>query len=205
MRFCGSGGFLILHSISGKDRRKLMKIAGLLISSERLREREAASEIWGILYDHANLSLEVQELRIGGLIILSGEAIAWSEIAGTIYAHSEELLFSQSVLPIERFVPTSLQSISLNLSDLLEMHGDFFKPDRTWKISLRKRHTQLHTKEIIESAAEQVTARYPASKVDLSNPDTICSIEVLGDITGLSILHRGMPLRLRKDGTIDQV
>jgi len=48
---------------------------------------------------------------------------------------------------------------------------------------VRKRHTTLSTKEIVETVARNIDR-----KVDLENPDKIVLIEILGELTGVSVI-----------------
>ena len=53
----------------------------------------------------------------------------------------------------------------------------------TFRVTVEKRFTTLHTKDLIEAAAGDIK-----QKADLKNPDKILLIEVLGALTGLSLL-----------------
>jgi len=48
---------------------------------------------------------------------------------------------------------------------------------------VRKRHTTLSTKEIVETVARNIDR-----KVDLENPDKMVLIEILGELTGVSVI-----------------
>ena len=55
--------------------------------------------------------------------------------------------------------------------------------EETFRVTVEKRFTTLHSKDIIEAAAGDIN-----SKADLENPDRILLIEVLGALTGVSLL-----------------
>jgi len=53
----------------------------------------------------------------------------------------------------------------------------------TFRVTVEKRFTDLHSKDIIEAAAGDIKR-----KADLEDPDRILLIEVLGGLTGISLL-----------------
>ena len=180
-----------------------MKSKALLISSDRLKEREAASEVWGILWDHADLQFNVQELPIGGLILLKRSEFSWLIAKEILEKYSKEMLFSKRIVPLERIVETRVADLEVELGNLIEIHKMLFKADLTWRICLRKRHTQLRSQEIIENLANIVSSHFPKHKVNLSNPDILCLIEVIGKSTGLSVLPRELLLSLPRERTFE--
>jgi tRNA acetyltransferase TAN1 len=64
----------------------------------------------------------------------------------------------------------------------------------TFRITLEKRFTQTRTQDIIEAAAANIKR-----KVDLSNPDNIILIEVVGRSTGLSLIKPDKILAVMKE------
>ncbi len=59
---------------------------------------------------------------------------------------------------------------------------------------MEKRFTELHSKDIIEAAVGDIKR-----KVDLHNPDWIVQIEVLGALTGVSLLKPNDVLAVVKE------
>jgi len=58
---------------------------------------------------------------------------------------------------------------------------------------VEKRHTQLSSREIIEAVASRIER-----KVRLENPDWIVLVEVLGGLTGISVVRPDQILSLVK-------
>jgi len=58
--------------------------------------------------------------------------------------------------------------------------------NETFRITVEKRYTTLHSKDIIDSIAKVVNR-----KVDLKNPDWIVLVEVFGSKTGISVIKPG--------------
>ena len=82
-------------------------------------------------------------------------------------------------MPIERVVPTDLEEIKRVSLELAARIGE----QESFRVTVEKRFTTLHSKDIIEAAAGDITR-----KADLENPDKILLIEVLGALTGVSLL-----------------
>ena len=83
------------------------------------------------------------------------------------------------VSPIEKVVSSSTAEIGkcvLTMVDRIDKKESF-------RITVRKRHTTLSTKEIVETVARSIDRR-----VDLENPDKVVLIEILGELTGVSVI-----------------
>ena len=55
--------------------------------------------------------------------------------------------------------------------------------NESFRVTVEKRFTALHSKDIIDAATTDI-----ARKANLENPDKILQIEVLGALTGISLL-----------------
>ena len=66
--------------------------------------------------------------------------------------------------------------------------------NETFRVTVEKRFTTLHTKDLIEAAAGDIK-----HKANLENPDKILLIEVLGALTGLSLLKPNEVLAVVKE------
>ena len=65
--------------------------------------------------------------------------------------------------------------------------------DRTYRISIEKRNSELSSKEIITKIANKIK-----NKVSLEFPDKVLLIEILGNKTGVSILKKSDILSTEK-------
>jgi tRNA acetyltransferase TAN1 len=83
------------------------------------------------------------------------------------------------VIPIEIVVKTSLSKIKMAVQKLSFKIGNY----ETFRITVEKRLTNLSKIEIIEAAANDIKR-----KVNLEKPDKIILIEVIGKLTGISIV-----------------
>jgi tRNA acetyltransferase TAN1 len=66
--------------------------------------------------------------------------------------------------------------------------------NQSYRVTVEKRFTELHSKDIIEAAAGDIPR-----KVDLHSPDLVLQIEVLGAVTGLSLIKPSDVLAVVKE------
>jgi tRNA acetyltransferase TAN1 len=155
----------------------------LLVSTPRMLENEACSEIWFLLGEIGDNESIVERSEVIGLIVAKTALDPFKviqEFRRLLKERPEEFRFTLRVVPIEFVVATRLEDIvkaSLELSKRI-------KENETFRVTVEKRHTNLSSKEIIEAVAEGIT-----QKVDLLKPDKIVLIEILGGLTGVSVVE----------------
>ena len=101
----------------------------------------------------------------------------------------EEFRYILRVIPIETVVRTDLDEIRMAVARL---SAKILK-NETFRVTIEKRHSQLSTSSIIEAAAANIQR-----KVDLENPDKIVLVEILGKLTGVSVVRPADILSIRK-------
>ena len=161
-----------------------MEYHGLLISSARTLERSASSEIYYLLseiLDCSNVNVKpVREIPGLSIAAFSDDPILVLERIKTEIEQDQSFCqYTLKIIPIQYKVSTSLD----NLSQLATIFNDLIDGDKTWRINLRRRHSQFSREEIIGVVAEKITK----GKVMLENSDYIIFIETLGKWTYLSI------------------
>lgn len=161
-----------------------MKYPGLIISSARTLERSASSEIYYLLSEVLNCSEvtvnPVREIPGLSLATFSDDPLTVLEkIQAKIKEDQSYLQYSLKIVPIQYRVSTSLE----NLSKIATILNELINDDKTWRINLRRRHSQLSREEIIGAVAEKITN----GKVMLENSDYYIFIETLGKWTYLSL------------------
>jgi tRNA acetyltransferase TAN1 len=90
-----------------------------------------------------------------------------------------EFRYALRIVPIQRVVPTDLAEIKKATLELSQKIGE----KQTFRVTVEKRFTELHSKDIIEAAAGDIK-----NKVNLKNPDWILQIEVVAGLTGVSLI-----------------
>jgi tRNA acetyltransferase TAN1 len=125
---------------------------------------------------------ETSKTKIRGLIVAKTSldpCAVIERLRAILKEHPYEFRYALRILPIERVVPTDLEEIKRAAAELSARIGE----NETFRVTVEKRFTALHSKDLIEAAASDVKR-----KADLENPDHILLIEVLGALTGLSLL-----------------
>ena len=160
----------------------MLKNFNLLVTTRRGEEEDACSEIWYLLGEIGDLTNTVNKTGISGLIAVKtifDPLIAVSKIREMFKKHPEEFRFILRVIPIEKVVNTDLKEIKRITSEIAYK----IRNDESFRISVKKRYTQISSKKIIKNVAAQILRR-----VDLKNQDKIILIEIVGKFTGISII-----------------
>jgi tRNA acetyltransferase TAN1 len=155
----------------------------LLATTSRGNERAMVNEILYLLKDElGDAQAQASKTKIRGLIVAK-TALAPCEVIGKFRAVLTErpyqFRYALRIVPIQRVVPTDLAEIKKAAEELASKIDE----TQTFRVTVEKRFTELHSKDIIEAAAGDIKR-----KVDLHSPDLILQIEVLGALTGMSLL-----------------
>jgi tRNA acetyltransferase TAN1 len=94
------------------------------------------------------------------------------------------------VIPVEKVVGTDLVEIELAATELGARIGE----KESFRVTVEKRFTGTPTQSIIEAAASNIKR-----KVSLEKPDKILLIEVVGRLTGISLLNPADILSVMKE------
>ncbi len=156
----------------------------LLISCIRRHEREALSEVWYILSDLNSVKLKIRKLSIPSLALL--EVVDHSSIdsVALIKRYVEEkgnLFMTLKVKPFHRLINTEEEVIVKETSLLANERLDH---DDRWRINVKKRHTQLSSRLLIEKIAREIRV----GSVDLHHPSKLVEVDILGKWTGIGVI-----------------
>ena len=154
----------------------------MLATTMRGNERQMRYELAYLLKEVGDPVPEVGKTGIRGVIvgrtaITPVEAI--ERLRSLLQERPYEFRYALRILPIERVVSTDLNEIKRVASELSKR----LKPNETFRVTVEKRFTCIHSRDFIEAAATNVK-----NKVDLENPDRILLIEVIGGLTGISLI-----------------
>jgi tRNA acetyltransferase TAN1 len=155
----------------------------LIATTSRGNERPMINEILYLLKDElGDTQALAAKTKIRGLIVAKTALdpyIIIEKFHIILKERPYEFRYALRILPIERVVPTDLEEIKRATAELAAKISE----KETFRVTVEKRFTTLHTKDLIEVAAKDIK-----QKANLKNPDKILLIEVLGALTGLSIL-----------------
>ncbi len=155
----------------------------LIATTSRGNERPMCNEILYLLKDElGDAEAQASKTKIRGLIVAKttfDPITVIEKFHAILKERPYEFRYALRILPIERVVPTDLEEIKKATTELAAKIGE----NETFRVTVEKRFTTLHTKDLIEAAAGDIK-----NKVNLENPDKILLVEVLGALTGLSVL-----------------
>jgi tRNA acetyltransferase TAN1 len=87
--------------------------------------------------------------------------------------------YCSRVIPIQKECESKLDEIANTAIELSHL----MKKNETYRITVEKRHSPLHTKDIISKIADSIT-----NKVSLENSNWEIIIEILRNKTGISVI-----------------
>ena len=155
----------------------------LIITTLRGTERQACSEMNYLLKDElGDPKPFIEKTGIRGLLIakISLDPLEVIEkLRKMIHEYPYRLRYALRVIPIQKVVDTNLDEIRRVSLELGQKIGE----DSSFRVTIEKRFTSLHSRDLIEAAASEIKR-----KINLSKPDNVLLIEVLGELTGISLI-----------------
>lgn len=165
----------------------------LLATTEIWRESDGCSELWMLLKEINDLNPVVDRSPIKGLIVAKttlNPLDAIELLRTRLYEKNESFRVILRVMPIEKIVKSHLDEIvkaSTSLSNRIGIEDSF-------RVTFEKRRTSLRSREVIDAVAQNIKR-----KVQLENPDWIVLIEVIGKISGISVIPQNGILNIQKE------
>lgn len=171
----------------------MLRDFNILATTSKGNETEACSELWYLLGEIGDPSPVVDKSGVSGLIVaktsLRPVDVA-EKLRATLRERPYEFRYLLRVIPIEKVVRTSLDEIKKAAAELSAK----IRENETYRVTVEKRFTETSTRDIIEAAASAVNR-----KVNLEDPDKILLIEVVGGLTGMSVLKPQDILSIAKE------
>jgi len=163
-----------------------------LVTCRKGDERHAkveAEEVFRKIGDNAPL---VWKTKFSGLLACKS-SLDWLEAVKEIRRLIDEdpttFFLTLRYIPVAKTVRTDLDEIKDAVKDMIDVIGE----DESFRVTVEKRGSPLSSRDIILGVAELIDR-----KVDLKNPDWVVLIEVVGDITGVSVLKPNDVISLTK-------
>lgn len=159
-----------------------MKKFNLIVTTFRGQETIAVSELRDFLVYLGDNEPVVEMTRISGVLTASTSLDPFHVIEKAREILSNEPWRISSLL---RFIPIE-EVAATRIEDIVDIAGKLsakIPEDASFRITIEKRHTSLSSRDIITCVAEKINRR-----VDLENPDYIVLIEILGGVTGVSVI-----------------
>lgn len=175
----------------------MLRDFNLLATTARGNEEDACSEIWYLLRELGDSTVKVERTGITGLIV--GKTAlnpfdAVEKLRMILKDRPYEFRYTLRVIPIEKVVRTDLPEIQRAVSELASK----ISGNETFRVTVEKRFSTTATRAIIEATAANIK-----QKVNLNDPDKIILIEVVGGLTGVSIVKSKDILSIVKEIQIE--
>jgi tRNA acetyltransferase TAN1 len=171
----------------------MLRDFNLLATTSRGNEGDACSELWYLLGEIGDSVPTVDKTGVAGLIAAKTafnplEVI--EKLRKILRERPYEFRYALRIIPIEKVVHTDLGEIQCVATEL----SSKIRENETFRVTVEKRFTEMSSRNIIEAAAANIER-----KVDLSNPDKILLIEVIGGLTGISVIKPDDILSVMKE------
>lgn len=163
----------------------------LLITSQKGSEAKASAEFKEIALQRGHRKLHIEKSGFDGVLEIeienSRDFIAFMRD----YVRSEpfRVHFIQRMIPVDVVVDTNIDQIKEAATQIAQqiLQGESFRIDIT------ERDSPTSRKELIETIAEVVDR-----KVNLSSPDKVFNVEVMGEYTAMSVVRPDEILSITK-------
>jgi tRNA acetyltransferase TAN1 len=167
-----------------------------MVTCARHFEGETREEIGAILEEMGDSDPQITITEMSGILTVK-TAIDPNDIVKKIHEKIEDepwaMRYTLRAIPIFATVNTDAESIA---KAVIEQSGKM-KPDDTYRITVEKRHSEISSGEIITQIANQIK-----NKVSLEKYDWIVLVQVIGKISGVSILKDRDILSVEKEKRI---
>jgi tRNA acetyltransferase TAN1 len=152
------------------------------VSTYRFREEDAQDEILELLDKFGDQTAESEIIEIKGMIVVHSSLdplAVIDKLKELVTSKPWQVRYVLRVLPVQVVVPTRLDTIMQAARDLIKKIGN-----ESFRVTVEKRHNSLGSMQIVKAIADQLSNR-----VDLENPSWIILVQVLGGMTGVSVLR----------------
>jgi tRNA acetyltransferase TAN1 len=164
----------------------------LIITCARHLEGDTEDELIDILEELGDSDVKIVVSNMSGIITVETKL----DPIEVVRKMKEMLLdepwsirYCLRVIPIQKVVETNIDEIEKRISSIKNQ----IEEKESYRILIEKRNSEISSKEIITKIANGIK-----NKVSLDHPDKIILIEILGIITGISILKNSDILSIEK-------
>jgi len=169
----------------------------LIITCQRNLEEPTILEIQNILERFGDADAIIEKTIFSGIIQIETKLDSMNVLDGFKDLIEEEpwlIKYCSRIIPIQEECESKLEHITDKVNSL----SSIIKKNETYRITVEKRQSSLHAKDIISKIADSLS-----NKVSLENSDWEIIIQVLRDRTGISIIPPNSILSVHKQKRID--
>jgi len=164
----------------------------LIITCARHLEGDAEEEITDILDELGDSDVKISISSMSGIITVQTKLDPIEvvrKMKETLLDEPWSIRYCLRVIPVQKVVETNIEEIEKTISSM----SDQIEEKESYRILIEKRNSDISSKEIITKIANGIK-----NKVSLDFPDKIILIEILGIVTGISILKNSDILSIEK-------
>ena len=164
----------------------------LIITCARHLEGETEEELKDILDELGDSDVKISVSSMSGIITAQTKLDpieVVKKMREMLLDEPWSIRYCLRVIPIQKVVETNIEEIEKIISNI----SNQIEEKETYRILIEKRNSDISSKEIITKIANRIK-----NKVSLDFPDKVVLIEILGIVTGISILKNSDILSLEK-------
>jgi len=176
-----------------QQENRLLKDFNLLVSTARGNERNTCSEMWYLLGEAGDRTSVVERTPVIGLVVARTKidpVAAVEKLRSILLERPWEFRYTLKVTPLVGIVPSDPQGIE----DFAAKLAESIRRDEKYRITVEKRRTAISGRELIEAIAKRIDR-----KVDLDKPDKVLLIQILGEVTGVSVIAPDKVLSVERE------
>ena len=164
----------------------------LIVTCARHLEGETEDELIDILDELGDSDVKISVSSMSGIITVQTKLNPIEvvrKMKEMVLDEPWSIRYCLRIIPIQKVVETNIEEIEKSISNM----SSEINEKESYRILIEKRNSDISSKEIITKIANKIK-----NKVSLDFPDKIILIEILGIITGISILKKSDILSLEK-------
>ncbi len=164
----------------------------LIITCARHFESDAEEELVDILGQLGDPEIKVSISNMSGILTVETKIDpieVTSKIREMLLDEPWSVRYCLRWIPIQKVVETKIEEIEKSVADIHKQILD----GETYRILIEKRNSNVSSQDIITRIADKIK-----NKVSLDFPDKVLLIEILGNVTGISILKKSDILSTEK-------
>ena len=164
----------------------------LIVTCSRHLEGDAEDELIDILEELGDSDVKISVSSMSGIITAQTKLDpieVVKKMREMLLDEPWSIRYCLRVIPVQKVVETNIEEIEKIISNI----SNQIEEKETYRILIEKRNSDISSKEIITKIANRIK-----NKVSLDFPDKVILIEILGIVTGISILKNSDILSLEK-------
>jgi len=164
----------------------------LIVTCARHLEGETEDELIDILDELGDSDVKISVSSMSGIITVQTKLNPIEvvrKMKEMVLDEPWSIRYCLRIIPIQKVVETNIEEIEKSICNM----SSEINEKESYRILIEKRNSDISSKEIITKIANRIK-----NKVSLDFPDKIILIEILGIITGISILKKSDILSLEK-------